>query len=219
MIEKKVYRGCGIKRLIPVFGIALLSLASGCGAGETQNRDTIVVEADPTPELPQTAQVDVRMSPMGVGPIRTGMRISEIQPKVENLYDTIVAEGGYDSNSYYFMLDGNRRFSVYEFDSGVVNVISADGRSVVVETPGGGELRLGDSFRKVLGLKDCNAIWRSADGEGMWCWNWQGLWFYPAQDYLPDVLAHKLYNQTIAPQASDFPEDVEIGYIGTGLPW
>lgn len=204
--------------------IALILLASfgamwSCSSKPEKTQDTLTIEPDPTPELPKKVESDIKMSPLGIGPIKVGMRISEIKPKMENLYDTIVRQGGYDSNSYYFYLDGNQRFTVYEFESGIVNVVSADNRSVVVDDGNGGELRIGDSFRKVLNLKDVNAVWQAADGEGMWCWNWQGIWFVPDQEALPDVLAHKLYNQTSAPRPSDFPEDILIGYIGTGLPW
>lgn len=208
-----------ICQILPVAAIVLMVILASCSGKVEKTHDTLTVEPDPTPEMPKHVENDVNLSPLGIGPVRVGMRISEIKPKVENLYDTIVRQSGYDSNSYYFMLDGNHRFTVYEFESGVVNVISADNRSVVVDGSSGEQLRLGDSFKKVLSLKDVNSVWQSADGEGMWCWNWQGIWFVPDQENLPDVLAHKLYNQTASPRASDFPEDVEIGYIGTGLPW
>lgn len=208
------------KNAVKVVGFIIsLLLVASCSETQEKPNDTVTIEPDRTPELPKKVVNDVNLSPQGVGPIRIGMRISEIKPKVENLYDSIARQGGYESNSYYFFLDGNQRFTVYEFDSGIVNVISADNRSVVVSGSNGNELRLGDSFRKVLNLKDVNSVWQSADGEGMWCWNWQGIWFLPEQEDLPDVLAHKLYNQTSAPRPSDFPEDVQIGYIGTGLPW
>lgn len=202
--------------IVLMFGVLMLS---SCSSKNEKPHDTVTIEPDHTPELPKKVVNDVNLSPLGIGPIKTGMRISEIKPKVENLYDSIVRQGGYESNSYYFFLEGNQRFTVYEFDSGIVNVISADNRSVVVDDGNGGGIRVGDSFRKVLNLRDANSVWQSADGEGMWCWNWHGIWFVPEQEDLPDVLAHKLYNQTSAPRASDFPDDVQIGYIGTGLPW
>ncbi len=201
-----------------MIAIGLFSMAS-CSGKSQKDAETIRVEPSQQTELPKKAVSDAQLTPLGVDPIRTGMRISEIQPKIENLYDSISRQGGYDSNSYYFYLNGNQRFTVYEFDSGIVNVVSVDNRSIVVNGSGGKELRLGDSFKKVLSLKDVNAVWQAGDGDGMWCWNWQGIWFYPDQENLPDVLAHKLYNQTSAPQASDFNDDIEIGYMGTGLPW
>lgn len=201
-----------------MIAIGLLSMAS-CSGKDQKTAETIRVEPSQQTELPKKAVSDAQLTPLGVDPIRTGMRISEIQPKIENLYDSIARQSGYESNCYYFYLNGNHRFTVYEFDSGIVNVVSVDNRSIVVNGNGGKELRLGDSFKKVLSLKDVNAVWQAGDGDGMWCWNWQGIWFYPDQENLPDVLAHKLYNQTSAPQASDFNEDIEIGYMGTGLPW
>lgn len=205
---------------IMMFGLLMSQLAA-CSSGEREiiRKDTVTIAPDPTPPMPEHAISDVAISPRGVGPIRTGMRISEIKPSVENLYDTIVRESGYDSNSYYFILDGETRFSVYEFESGIVNVVAADNPTVVVNGPDGCRLRIGDSFNRIVEIKDSNAVWQSVDGDGMWCWNWQGLWFVPEQDKLDDRLAHKLYNQTCSPQRSDFPDDVKIGYIGTGLPW
>lgn len=194
-------------------------LLSSCSGKQPKHEETISVEPLESPELPGHAVSDAQLTPLGVDPIRTGMRISEIQPKVENLYDSIARQSGYESNSYFFFLDGNHRFTVYEFDSGIVNVVAAENRSIVVNGNNGQEIRLGDSFKKVLALNNVAPIWQAGDGEGMWCWNWQGIWFYPDQQNLPDVLAHKLYNQTSVPQSSDFSDDIEIGYIGTGLPW
>lgn len=209
----------------PMHAAAILCAALGvtavasCSKGQPHTEETIKVEKADRAELPKKAVSDAHLTPLGIDPIRTGMRISEIQPKVDNLYDSIARQGGYESNSYYFYLNGNQRFTVYEFDSGIVNTVSADNRSIVVNGSNGEEIRLGDSFKKVFGLKDVNAVWQAGDGDGMWCWNWQGIWFYPDQENLPDALTHKLYNQTVAPQAADFNDMIEIGYMGTGLPW
>ncbi|MDE6235497.1 MAG: hypothetical protein K2M56_07090 [Muribaculaceae bacterium] len=213
------YVGRGIRIAMSAAIAVGLTIMSACSGKQPKAEETLRVEPSQETELPKKAVSDAQLTPLGVDPIRTGMRISEIQPKIENLYDSISRQNGYESTCYYFYLQGNQRFTVYEFDSGIVNAVSADNRSIVVKGDKGQELRLGDSFRKVLGLKDVNAVWQAGDGDGMWCWNWQGIWFYPDQENLPDVLAHKLYNQTTAPQTSDFSDDIEIGYMGTGLPW
>lgn len=216
-LHNLTFKGFSVTAAIGI--VVCVTALTACSGKEQKGAETLRVEPSETTELPKKAVSDATLTPLGVDPIRTGMRISEIQPKVENLYDSIARQGGYESNSYYFFLDGNQRFTVYEFDSGIVNAVSADNRSIVVKGNNGQELRIGDSFRKVLNLKDVNAVWQAGDGDGMWCWNWQGIWFYPDQENLPDVLAHKLYNQTSSPQAKDFTEDIEIGYMGTGLPW
>ena len=203
--------------------VALMALTGvllpACGGGKTHPTDTLTVEPDPTPQPAEETMTDAKLGPTGVAPIKVGMRISEVKPSVENLYDSIARESGYESNSYTFLFDGERRFTVYEFETGIVNVVAADDDSVVVEDPTGEKIRLGDPFSKVLAIKDVKPVWESADGEGMWCWTWQGLWFQPDQSALPDVLSHKLYNPTTPPSPSDFNEDVKVGYMGTGLPW
>ncbi len=199
--------------------VVLMGVMSGCSSKEHKVEDTIEVAPSDRTDLPKKALSDAQLTPLGIDPIKVGMRISEIQPHVDNLYDSISRQEGYQSSEYYFYLNGNKRFTVYEFESGVVNVVSADNRSIVVKGNNGNEIRLGDSFKKVLALKDVNSVWQAGDGEGKWCWNWQGIWFFPDDSELPDVLEHKFYNQTAAPQASDFTDDIEVGYIGTGLPW
>lgn len=217
MNTKGAINGFGI--IAGTAALAVFGMLSGCSGKEHKIEETIKVAPSQQTDLPKKTVSDAQLTPLGIDPIRTGMRISEIQPKIDNLYDSISRQEGYQSNEYYFYLDGNKRFTVYEFESGVINVVQADNRSIVVKGSDGQEIRLGDSFRKVLALKDVNSVWQAGDGEGKWCWNWQGIWFYPDDSNLPDVLEHKFYNQTSAPQASDFTDDIEIGYMGTGLPW
>lgn len=204
-------------RATVTIGIGILILAS-CSGKEQKAEETLSVEPSVVTELPKKAVSDAVLTPAGIEPIRIGMRISEILPQVENLYDSIWREEGFKANFYHFYLNGNERFTAYEFDSGVVNVVSASNRSIVVKGPSGEEMRIGDSFKKVLGLRDVNAVWQ-AEEEGMWCWNWRGIWFYPEEGNMPQVLEYKLGNQTSIPQASDFNDDIIIGYMGTGLPW
>ena len=205
--------------LTPALLTVLVLFGAACSGNKVKDTDTISVEPDPTPELPVEDIMDAQITSRGIGPIRTDMRIVDMKPSVENLYDTIVREGGYESNSYHFFLDGQQRFTVYEFESGIANVICVDDSSVVVNNPGGGNVRLGDSFTKVFSLDGVKPQWECTDDEGMWVWNWQGLWFQPDQSQLNDVLVHKLYNQNTPPSNSDFTPEVTVGYIGTGLPW
>lgn len=194
----------------------------GCGGRPTADEDsqpeTLRIESVAEREVPEESVTDAVLTSSGIGPVKTGIRIVEIKPQVENLYDTIVSERGYESNSYYFYLHGEQRFTVYEFDPGMVSVVSADNGSVVVATPDGDTLRLGDDFGKVLSLKGVKSVWQAGDGEGLWSWNWNGLWFMPDQTGLTEEFEQKLYNQSVAPPAKDF-SGVKIGYIGTGVPF
>lgn len=199
--------------------MAFAVIMSSCGGSGSRSADTLTVTQDTVPTPEPEVVLEARLSPRGIDPVKIGMRITEISPKVENLYDSIVHESGYESDSYSFLLDGKQRFTVYEFESGAVDVLAVDDGSVFVSTPDGGSVRLGDDFSKVLAIKGVQPVWESADGDGMWCWTWQGIWFQPDQSNLPDVLSHKLYNPSSAPAASDFNSEVKVGYMGTGLPW
>ncbi|MDE6810730.1 MAG: hypothetical protein K2J15_00090, partial [Muribaculaceae bacterium] len=109
-------------------------ILAGCGgksAGESEKPDTPAVNAVDTVETSVGQVKDAELTSEGIAPIRIGMRIVEIQPGIENLYDSIVSQGGYESNSYYFYLNGEQRFTAYEFDPGRVSLVSADNGSVV----------------------------------------------------------------------------------------
>lgn len=201
--------------------VSILSLSlTGCGGKQAQPVvDTVTVEPNDSPDLPESSMIDAQLTARGIEPVKVGMRIVEIEPRVENLYDTIVREGGYESNSYHFLLNGEQRFTVFEFESGIANIVAADNESIIVNGNDDNILRLGDSFTKVFDLKDVKPVYQSMDDEGMWCWQWQGIWFQPDQQNLNDVLVHKLYSTSVAPVKSDFTDDIKIGYIGTGLPW
>lgn len=208
-----------MQRFHKLYLLLLIPVLASCGGHKSGASDTISVETDTLPALPEEETTEAMLTSRGIGPIRTGMRIVNIQPSVENLYDTIVQEGGYESNTYHFLLDGRQRFTVYEFETGEADVVSVDDDSVVVNNPSGGTIRLGDPFSKVLELEGVKPEWESADDEGMWVWNWQGLWFQPDQNKLNDTLVHKLYNSTTPPTAADFTPEVTVAYIATGLPW
>lgn len=213
------------KYLRTLAGIAavamLIFLPQACGGRQGSADDTLTVEQDTTVvEEPVVEMQELSLNARGIEPITTGKRISEIRPSEPALYDTIMRESGYGSNSYSFMFNGNSRFTVYEFESGVVDVIAIDDASVYVPVNDNERIVLGDPFSKVLNLKGANAVWQNADdGEGMWCWTWRGLWFQPDQQNLNDALSHSLYNPNNEPQKSDFTPEITIGYIGTGLPW
>ncbi len=199
--------------------IAMLVFAVGCSGNKSSSEDTIRVDSNVTPQLPEETVTDAQITGRGIGPVRLQMTITSLSPSVENLYDNIEKEGGYESNTYHFMLDGKPRFTVYEFESGLVDIISVDDSSVIVNNPDGEPVRIGESFSKVFGLNGVKPQWEAADDEGIWVWNWQGLWFQPDQSTLNEVLVHKLYNQNTPPTAADFSPDVKVGYIATGLPW
>lgn len=201
--------------------VVLVVLPQACGSKQGSADDTLAIEHDTTAIEESVKEMrEASLNARGIEPVTISKRISEIRPSEPALYDTIVREAGYGSNSYSFMFDGKSRFTVYEFESGVVDVIAIDDASVYVTADDDERIVLGDPFSKVLNLKGVNAVWQNADdGEGMWCWTWRGLWFQPDQQNLNDALSHSLYNPNSEPRKEDFTPEITIGYIGTGLPW
>lgn len=197
----------------------LVILLYSCSGKAPKSSDTISVTPDPTPELPVEDVMDAQLTARGILPIKVGMRIVDISPAEENLYDSISTEKGYESNTYHFYLDNEERFTAYEFEAGTVSMVAANNESIVVKTGTDGMIRIGDPFVKVAKLPGVKAQWETGDDDGIWVWIWQGIRFIPDQANLPDNLVHKMYNSTVAPQASDFTPEVTVSYMGTGLPW
>lgn len=204
-----------------ILTILLFIILTGCsGKGKGGEVDSHISEtATAADDIPAEQPADIFLTPQGVGAIVIGMKVEEIPDMVEGLYDSVIPEEGYESNSYLFMQNGEAIFTAYEFTPGTIDVISADSRSVKVKISENEELSLGSPFSKVVGLPGVVAEWENADGEGMWCWRWKGLWFQPDQQGLPENLSRELYTEVAPPSTSSFTPEVKIGYIGTGLPW
>lgn len=200
---------------------AILMLISGGCSGKGKADGKVDTPADTMQAIEEepAAPVDIELTSEGVGSVSIGMEIAMIPESVPGVYDAVESESGYGSNSYIFMWDGRSVFTAYEFTEGKIDVVSADSPRVYVKAPDNKELRLGGEFKDVLGLPGVQAEWENADGEGMWCWRWNGIWFQPDQSHLSEELSRELYNDAAEPSASSFTRDVRIGYIGTGLPW
>ena len=210
-------------RSLSVFlATALLSICLiGCsGKGKEGKADSPGPESLLSPDdLPAEQPADIYITSSGIGDIKIGLQVGSIPEHIEGVYDSVIPEEGYESNSYVFVRDGIPLFTAYEFTPGTIDVISVDSPVVMVKEPSGGTLSLGTPFSRVLSLPGVVPQWENADGEGMWCWQWDGLWFQPDQSSLPQALGNELYNEIAPPSASSFTSDVKIGYIGTGLPW
>lgn len=206
--------------LFLICSLLLVGLPGCSGKGKGNPADTPSPESALSPDdTPAQQPADVYLTAEGIGPVTVGMKVGEIPESIDGLYDAVVAEEGYESNSYVFMREGEALFTAYEFTPGTLDVISADSPSVMVKTPDGETISLGSPFSMVIALKGAVAEWENADGEGMWCWRWEGIWFQPDQHGLSDVLSKELYNEIAPPSKSSFTPDVTVGYIGTGLPW
>ena len=153
-----------------------------------------------------------------IGAVHVGEKISALPPVVDYLYDAMVTTPTPDAMAYTFLLNNVPQFTVYDFMRGEVDVIALEGNALSVNTPDG-ELRVGDSFKRVLGLKGVESEWIDLDDTGVWYWKWNGLYFGVDETNLSDEQGEALCDGKLPPRASLLGDEVKIGYIATGLPF
>lgn len=153
-----------------------------------------------------------------LGPVKIGEKILALPEAVANLYDNVEMSDTPDAVAYTFRLADVPQFTVYNFIDGQVDIIALEGDAHGVQTPDG-TLRIGDEFTRVLELPEVVAEWQAMDGEGIWYWRWQGLFFGVDEMGLSEEMAEALCDDHRPPKAALFGPDVKVGYIGTGLPF
>lgn len=198
---------------------ALLIGAAACSSGSVHHSDSAVIDTDSNvPEETIEEETYVVMTDRGVGSIKCNMLVSDMQPSVRQLYDSIIVDRSYTYTVYKFIYEGQDRFRGYDFGNGAISMIEAADPGVIVETPNG-DISLDMPFTNVLRLPGVTAQYQNFDDEGIWSWVWQGLYFLPSQQNLPHSLSAKLYTNGTPPTIADFDDNVTIEYIGTGLPY
>lgn len=196
----------------------MFAMATGCSDHKkVESADSIVMEQpeipDSMPPLPKYL-----ITSEGIGPVETGMQSRTWPDSISGLYDSVEEGPGGDADQYEFYLEGNPMVTVLDFGEDKADLVIVSDPSIKAKV-GDKELGLGDSFRELLSEPGVSAEWQQLDDEGMWYWNCKGVWFAPEQSNIPKSLADKLYDSTRAPEATDFPLEVGIGYMGTGLPF
>lgn len=157
-------------------------------------------------------------TPEGIGSITPGMRIGEWPEETNGLYTHIDNESGGEADQYNFYKDDELSFTVLDFGEGKADLIIVDNPEMDVKV-GNNTVNMNTPFSLLLSNPEVKPEWEQLDDEGMWYWKVNGLWFAPSQENLTPALTDKLYNPATPPVKADFPEDVKIGYIGTGLPF
>lgn len=181
---------------------------------EVVDTDTIAIEsAEPVDSVPSYL-----FTPEGIGSITPGMPIGQWPEETAGLYTHIDAEEGGDANQYNFYKDDELSFTVMDFGEGKADLIILDDPSMDVKI-GEEKINMKTPFAKLLSTPGVKAEWEQLDDEGMWYWKANGLYFAPSLENLTPELSNKLYNPDKVPTKSDFPEEITIGYIGTGLPF
>lgn len=192
-----------------------LILAS-CKSDKKEQIDSETISID-TAEAMDTVPTYI-FTPQGIGEIKPGMPIGQWPTETEGLYTHVDSEGGGDANQYNFYRDDELTFTVMDFGEGKADLIILDDPEMNVKV-GDDTVNMKTPFATLLSKPGVKAEWEQLDDEGMWYWKADGLWFAPSQEHLTPSLADKLYNPDKVPTKSDFPEEITIGYIGTGLPF
>lgn len=207
-----------MKKTIYFVMAALLCSCAGKGnqASESVSDSDSVLTAEM--ESPEAGNENYFLTADSIGPVHVGEQIARLPEAVANLYDTVLPTETPDAMAYTYLLGDIPQFTVYDFMEGKVDVIVLEGDARAVTTPDG-ELRVGDEFSKVFALKGVKSEYQALDDMGVWYWQWNGLWFGVDESNLSRSLSEALCNGQRPPRASEFKENVRIGYIGTGLPF
>ncbi len=198
--------------------LASAMLLTGCkqnGQSVSTESDSVAI-AEMVEEVVSTYRAELTKD--SIGAIAIGAEMHTLPHSVEGLYDQREPGASADALTMMFRQNGEDEFLAYDFGEGKIDVINAVGRGVKVVVPEG-EIGLGDRFSMVLSLPGVKPEWTGYDDGGMWYWVWEGIWFAPNQESLPEELSKLLYNSNQAPEAKDFPDTITVGFLGTGLPF
>lgn len=216
--EKGIFSGSFAKRkvlILPAF--ALMLVMTGCRSEQKPVREETIseesLENDTMPAPPRYV-----LSAKGIGPVEVGMPVKDWPEETEGLYQYVEAQEGGDANQYNFFGETEPAITVLDFGEGKADLVIVDDPRIEAQV-GDKVVNMSTPFAQLLRMPGVESSWEQLDEEGMWYWKCSGLWFAPSLERLPEKLAEKLYNSTRAPQAEDFPEEVTIGYIATGLPF
>lgn len=205
------------KFIIAALGALALTGCGGKSQSVASDTDSVATE-NPADEMVAEMPA-VYLTKDSIGEIKIGMSINDVPYEVTGLYTRKENGASPDAVTIDFIQDDHARFVAYDFGEGKIDVINLIGPDVKVKTLKG-DLGIGDKMADVLDLPGVTPEWSGYDGNGMWYWTWEGLWFAPAQENLSQILSQRLYHSGQAPTLKDFrDEDVAIGFIGTGLPF
>lgn len=202
-----------------IMAVCLLALAScGKGGNGKQADSDSIATVEPVAVETDSTSVAVYITKDSIGGVKIGMPVREVPDSMPGLYTRKENGASPDAVTMVFADGDKESFIAYDFGEGKVDVLNLIGNGIKVNAPRGA-FGLGESFGKVLELPGVKAEWAGYDDTGMWYWTWEGLWFAPSQENLPDMLSRRLYHSTAAPTIADFTDDVTVGFIGTGLPF
>lgn len=203
--------------------IMLLIIVSSCaGEKKSQKTDTIMEqEAQETivrSDEAENEEPEYYLTHDGIGPIRLGISVNNLPESIENLYSRKAQGSTPDAMTIIFYDNEGPAFTAYDFGEAVIDLITLDSHKIKA----GNEkhlLSIGESFNKVMEIDGAEPQWVDLDAGGMWYVMADSLWFGAAQETINQELSRKLYNPDAEITKEDFPQNVKIGFIGTGLPF
>lgn len=193
-------------------------ILSGCGGNKAEKADSDSIAEAEIMEAVAAVRNASYITNEGVGPVHIGLPMTEVADSVPGLYNHKENGASPDAVTITFSDADGEQFVAYDFGEGKVDVINVIGNALAVSAPNG-DFGIGAPFSKVLELPGVQAEWTGYDDGGMWYWTWHGLWFAPSQENLPENLSKRLYLSEEEPVATDFNDNVTVGFIGTGLPF
>lgn len=212
-----------------VAGVTGLGLLCMCGRNEKRttaeaNNDTATVRTEIKTDVEKRGESELPvLTADSLGAVRVGMAIDSLPPVCEAFYDSIsriISESEYAE--YVFTRRGETMFAVMDFGNGKVDLITLLSPEIGV-VAGTAELHIGDTFDRLLSQRATQAEWAGYDAVGRWTWTNGGVWYMPDENLGNSEAARnllkQLYDSMSAPDPEDFPDNVTIGYIGTGLPF
>lgn len=193
------------------------------GTSTDTDNDTMTIkpETDDTASGKTVSRLPILTSD-SLGAVRVGMPIDSLPPVCEAFYDSIGRITECEYEEYVFSRQGRPMFAVIDFGDGKVDLITLLSSEIGV-VAGTTELHIGDNFSRLLTQRATQAEWAGYDAVGRWTWTNGGVWYMPDENMGNSAAAQHLlkhlYDSMAAPDPEEFPENVVIGYIGTGLPF
>lgn len=206
-----------MRKYLLIAAVAALPLLSACGGKEKNaaGSDTTAAPVD-TVAADSTAAAYF-LTPDSLGPVKVGMSLNDIPGQVAGLYDTQLPSETVDAMAVTLVKGTGSVATLYDFGEGKIDVIVLENDAAGVNTPNG-PVKMGDPFEKVLALPGVKSEWEGFDAEGVWYWNWNGIWFGIDESKASQKAIDELANSNRPPRAADI-EKLPVGYIGTGLPF
>lgn len=203
-------------------GYFILALVlTGCSSHSSKpvsDTDSVLIEAEEAID-----SIDNNLPVLtseGLGTIKIGMSLDSLPDGIAGLYDIVVRDATPDAETYTCMEGDEVIFTIYDFGSGQVDMISVQSPKIKAGcSTASNPICMGESFRNVLKISGVETEWVSSDDGGQWYWKADGLWMLPTVNRNTQSLSAAMCDSSIPPSAALITDDIRIDYLATGLPY